>query len=105
MKSLIPILITGVFIFGLFPCQAKAQILEPNQAAYGMDYAPCTQGLERRVTKVEGMESVSVSQNNSLLEEILNSGNNLTLRTIRKLIEDSGFQPGDTEFKVADMVI
>lgn len=100
MKYLTSILITGIIMVGLFPHQSNAQILELRQIVYGMDCAPCAHGLEQRISKMEGVESVTVSLNNELLEAKFTPGNRLTLMEIRKSVEESGFLPKDAELKV-----
>lgn len=77
-----------------------AQILELKQTVYGMDCAPCAHGLENRISNLEGVESATVSLNNSLLQAKLKTGNKLTLSKIMKSVEDSGFQPKEAELKV-----
>lgn len=104
MKYLTSILLTGFILTGLITHPSSAQILELKQTVYGMDCAPCAHGLEKRMSNLEGVESATVSLNNSLLEAKLNSENNLTLLKIRKSVEDSGFQPKEAELKIAGVI-
>lgn len=105
MKNLIAILFGGILLAAMFSRPAEAQILELRQTVFGMDCAPCAHGLEQRMSKLEGVESVSVSLNNSLLTATLDPGNRLTLVKVRKSIKDSGFQPKEAELTVAGTIL
>lgn len=104
MKYLLSTLVSAVFLFGIFSSQTEAQIIELRQTVYGMDCAPCAHGLANRISNMEGVESVSVSLNNSLLEVTFNAENDLTLREIQKSVEDSGFQPKEAELKITGFI-
>lgn len=81
-------------MIGLFliPLQGQAQLLEVKQTVFGMDCAPCAYGLEKRIQRIEGVESASVSLNNGLLTASLEESNHLTLNRIRMAVQESGFQ-------------
>ncbi|MEP1305396.1 MAG: heavy metal-associated domain-containing protein [Balneola sp.] len=66
--------------------------MEVKQTVYGMDCSPCAHGLEKRIKKMDGIQSASVSLNNGLLSAVLNKENKLTLEEIRNAIENSGFK-------------
>ncbi|MEP1938686.1 MAG: heavy metal-associated domain-containing protein [Balneola sp.] len=90
MKIQIITLILGILIF--LPTKINAQLLEVKQTVYGMDCSPCAHGLEKRIKKMDGIQSASVSLNNGLLSAVLNKENKLTLEEIRNAIENSGFK-------------
>ncbi len=90
MKNYIVSLIIGLFL--MLPLGAQAQLLEVKQTVFGMDCAPCAYGLEKRIQKMDGVQSVSVSLNDGLLTADLKQTNALTLQGIRKAVEESGFK-------------
>jgi copper chaperone CopZ len=74
------------------PTISNAQLLEVKQTVFGMDCSPCAHGLEKRIKKMDGIQSASVSLNDGLLTAKLNNDNMLTLKEIRDAIENSGFK-------------
>lgn len=103
MKHLAFILFVTGFIWNL-PLDGQAQLLEVKQTVYGMDCAPCAYALENRINKLEGITSVSVSLNDGLLTAALTDENALTLKQIRKAVEESGFSAKKAEIKVSGTV-
>lgn len=97
MKNYILTFMIGLF---LIPLQGQAQLLEVKQTVFGMDCAPCAYGLEKRIQRIEGVESASVSLNNGLLTANLEKENKLTLQRIRKAVEESGFQANEATITV-----
>ncbi|MEO9885055.1 MAG: heavy metal-associated domain-containing protein [Balneola sp.] len=98
MKIQIITLILGILIF--LPTKTKAQLLEVKQTVYGMDCSPCAHGLEKRIKKMDGVQSASVSLNNGLLSAVLNKENKLTLEELRNAIENSGFKAQSADIVV-----
>ncbi len=90
MKNYILSLVFSSFL--LVPLGSHAQLLEVKQTVFGMDCAPCAYGLEKRIQKMDGIQSVSVSLNDGLLTADLKQTNALTLQGIRKAVEESGFK-------------
>lgn len=90
MKNYILLLVIGSFL--LIPLESQAQLLEVKQTVFGMDCAPCAYGLEKRIQKMDGIQSVSVSLNDGLLNTTLKQNNALTLQAIRQAVEESGFK-------------
>ena len=90
MKIQITTLILGILMFS--PTISNAQLLEVKQTVFGMDCSPCAHGLEKRIKKMDGIQSASVSLNNGLLTAMLKNDNMLTLKEIRNAIENSGFK-------------
>jgi copper chaperone CopZ len=101
MKNYILTLITVLF---LLPLGSQAQLLEVKQTVFGMDCAPCAYGLEKRIQKMDGIQSVSVSLNDGLLTADLKQGNTLRLEGIRKAIEESGFKAKEATITVAGKI-
>lgn len=102
MKNHILPLIIGLFL--VFPLGSHAQLLEVNQTVFGMDCAPCAYGLEKRIQKMEGVQSASVSLNKGLLVADLEENNQLTLKRIREAIKESGFQAREATVTVRGKV-
>ncbi len=98
MKIQIITLILGILIF--LPTKTNAQLLEVKQTVYGMDCSPCAHGLEKRIKKMDGVQSASVSLNNGLLSAVLNKENKLTLKELRNAIENSGFKAQSADIVV-----
>lgn len=90
MKNYILLLVISSFL--LVPLGSQAQLLEVKQTVFGMDCAPCAYGLEKRIQKMDGIQSVSVSLNDGLLKTSLKQNNALTLQAIRQAVEESGFK-------------
>lgn len=98
MKIQIITLILGTLIF--LPTESNAQLLEVKQTVFGMDCSPCAHGLEKRIKKMNGIQSASVSLNDGLLTAMLNNDNMLTLEEIRNAIENSGFKAQSADIVV-----
>jgi len=98
MKIQIITFILGILIF--LPTKTNAQLLEVKQTVYGMDCSPCAHGLEKRIKKMDGIQSASVSLNNGLLSAVLNKENKLTLEELRNAIENSGFKAQSADIVV-----
>ncbi len=87
--------------FLLFPVtNASAQITEVKQTVFGMDCSPCAHGLEKRIKKMDGVKSASVSLNDGQLTASFTDDNTLTLKEIRSAIKNSGFDPKSATIKV-----
>ena len=102
MKNYILSLIIGLFL--VLPLGAQAQLLEVKQTVFGMDCAPCAYGLEKRIQKMDGVESASVSLNDGLLTANLKKDNKLTLSGIRQAVEESGFKAKEADITVEGTV-
>lgn len=99
MKHL-PIMLLVAGLAWAIPKEGQAQLMEVKQTVFGMDCAPCAYALENRMNKLEGVTSASVSLNDGLLTAELAEENTLTLRQIRKSVEESGFSPREAEISV-----
>jgi len=102
MKNYIASLIISLFL--LLPLGSQAQLLEVKQTVFGMDCAPCAYGLEKRIQKMDGIQSASVSLNEGLLTTNLEKNNQLTLKGIRKAVEESGFKAKEATITVAGKI-
>lgn len=102
MKNYILPLILGLFL--LLPLRSQAQLLEVKQTVFGMDCAPCAYGLEKRIQKMDGVESASVSLNDGLLTANLKKDNKLSLSGIRRAVEESGFKAKEANITVKGTV-
>ncbi|MDR8390493.1 heavy-metal-associated domain-containing protein [Aliifodinibius sp. S!AR15-10] len=101
MKNYIVLFLIGHF---LIPLQGQGQLLEVKQTVFGMDCAPCAYGLEKRIQKMDGVESASVSLNDGLLTANLKQDNKLTLSDIRQAVEESGFKAKEANITVTGTV-
>jgi len=103
MKNYIASLIISLFL--LLPLGSQAQLLEVKQTVFGMDCAPCAYGLEKRIQKMDGIQSASVSLNDGLLTTNLKKDNQLTLKGIREAVEESGFKAKEATITVAGKIM
>ena len=103
MKNYILTLMVGLFL--LLPLGAQAQLSEVKQTVFGMDCAPCAYGLEKRIQKMDGIESVSVSLNDGVLNATLKQNNVLTLKAIRQAVEESGFKAKEATISASGTII
>ena len=102
MKNYILSLVISSFL--LIPLGSQAQLLEVKQTVFGMDCAPCAYGLEKRIQKMDGIQSVSVSLNDGLLTADLKPNNTLTLQAIRQAVEESGFKAKDATISASGTI-
>ena len=80
---------------------AHAQILEARQAVFGMDCSPCAYSLERRLGRLDGVEGVTVSLNESEAVVRLRNGNAARLGALREAVREAGFDPRATALRLA----
>jgi copper chaperone CopZ len=97
MKKLI--LIFGFIVVAASP--ARAEILEAEQTALGMDCAPCAYSIELGMKKFKGAKDFEISLNKQTVAIRFKPGNKVKLAEIRKFVEDKGFAAKETKLRVA----
>lgn len=80
---------------------AWAELRKVDQTVYGMDCAPCAYGVEKGITKLDGVESATVSLNDGVAVVELVAGNELSIADIQRVVSDGGFTPQDARVEVA----
>ena len=72
---------------------ARAELLSVDLAVEGMDCVSCISGLETKLKRMRGVESVRVDASNNLVALKLGPGNTVRLDRIRDDIKGVGFTP------------
>lgn len=90
-------LAAAVLILGFAVANAAgaAGLSEVKQTVFGMDCAPCAHGVEKGLSKIDGVKDVSVSLNDGYALVWLEPDNAVTLEQIRRVIRENGFTPKD----------
>ncbi|MFQ5569611.1 MAG: cation transporter [Rhodothermales bacterium] len=84
----------------LLPSSAQAQLQEVQQTVFGMDCAPCAYGLEKRIKRIEGVQSATVSLDKGLAHIQFQADNQVTLETLRTAVEESGFSAEEATVRI-----
>jgi copper chaperone CopZ len=94
---------TAILILGLALANAAAAagLAEVKQTIFGMDCAPCAHGIETGLSKIEGVQDVTVSLNDGYALVKLRPDNAVTLEQIRLVIRENGFTPKDATLVVS----
>jgi copper chaperone CopZ len=87
--------------FALANAAAAAGLSEVKQTVFGMDCAPCAHGVEKGLSKIDGVKDVSVSLNDGYALVRLEPDNAVTLEQIRLVIRENGFTPKDAAVVVS----
>ena len=66
-----------------------------TQTIFGMDCAPCAHGVQKNLTKLEGVRSATISLNDGYAQMDFTDDNSVTLEQIRETIRENGFTPKD----------
>lgn len=98
-STLIIPLIMAEFIF-LPSEKGEAQILELDQIIFGMDCAPCAKGVENRMKRMDGVQSVVLDLNKGEASLTFTDHHTTSLQQIHKSIIDGGFSPKEARIKV-----
>lgn len=59
----------------------------------GLSCAFCAYGLENNLKELEGVEKVEINLKDGIASLILKEGKDITDKTLRKVVKDSGFTP------------
>lgn len=92
------ILILG---FALANVAGAAGLTEVKQTVFGMDCAPCAHGVEKGLSKMDGVKHASVSLNDGYALLELKPDNTVTLELIRRVIRENGFTPKDATIVIS----
>lgn len=90
-----------ILVFALATAAGAAGLSEVKQTIFGMDCAPCAHGIEKGLSKIDGIEDVSVSLNDGYALVRLEPDNAVTLEQIRLVIRENGFTPKDAAIVVS----
>ncbi|MCR4319039.1 MAG: heavy-metal-associated domain-containing protein [Candidatus Brocadiaceae bacterium] len=91
--SLIQIAFVAITVF-LTPSLAQAQIYSLSVVVEGMSCPFCVYGVEKRLTTVEGVKSVTISMNDGVATLIAKEERSVNINQVTPAVRDSGFTPG-----------
>jgi copper chaperone CopZ len=91
MRTVLMLAAAGALVFLIAPEPADAQLVRVTETIYGMDCAPCAYGVERRLTRMDGVTDVTLSLNEGFADVVFADRNSITLNDIRTAIRRSGF--------------
>ncbi|MBL3600578.1 MAG: heavy-metal-associated domain-containing protein [gamma proteobacterium endosymbiont of Lamellibrachia anaximandri] len=87
------LLLASLLLFTVSPGWAGTpQVVEIEVT--GMTCPFCVYGTEKKLNKLQGVESADVSLKNKQARIVMKQGESADLETIRKAIFDAGFTPG-----------
>jgi mercuric ion binding protein len=89
----------------LLTVPTEAQIVRVEVAVDGMACPFCAYGIEKRLKRVDGVDSVVIHLNAGLAKVTAAEASGLDLREIRKAIEKAGFTPGRLEAEAFGTVV
>lgn len=87
--------------FALANAAGADGLSEVKQTVFGMDCAPCAHGVEKGLSKMDGVQDASVSLNDGYALVKLKPDNAVTLEQIRQVIRENGFTPKGATVVVA----
>jgi copper chaperone CopZ len=97
---------TGLLSIAAIGASAKAEgLLEVEQIVFGMDCTPCAYGVEKSLSRLPGVEKVTVSLNQGKASLILAPANRVTIQQIRTRIRDGGFTPKEAYVRAAGKIM
>lgn len=98
------LLLLGLTALAIAPAWAGG-LREVDQTIFGMDCAPCAAGVEKGLSKLEGVASVRVSLNEGKAIIALDPDSRTTLAQIREVIRHNGFTPKDARATIVGRTI
>jgi len=89
--------VAAVFSFSLQA--AQAELRQVKQSIRGMDCAPCAYGIQKDLGNLKGATNIEVSLNNANAVIGLAPNNQVSLKDIRKVVRNGGFQPHGAQIR------
>lgn len=90
---LIQVVFVVIIVF-LASSLAQAQIYSLSVVAEGISCPFCVYGVERKLKKVEGVKSVTVSIKDGVVTLVAKEGQSININQVPTAVRDSGFTPG-----------
>jgi copper chaperone CopZ len=87
-------LLTGLLMFTPLSWAGKPQVVDIEVT--GMTCPFCVYGTEKKLNKLPGVDTATVSLKNKQARIVMTPGENADLDAIHKAIVDAGFTPGET---------
>ncbi|HUQ95092.1 MAG TPA: heavy metal-associated domain-containing protein [Bryobacteraceae bacterium] len=78
----------------------RAEYLRIEQDFGAMDCASCSEFIQNKLNKNQGVQSVEVDRKRNVVRVILKPGNTVRVRQVRDFVEQSGFKPKETRVTV-----
>lgn len=88
---------TAAFLLVLAPPPAQAQVRQATVDVAGMACPFCAYGLEKRLRKVEGVDSVEVELKEGRATLNVGEGSSIDLPAVVEAVHEAGFTPGRLE--------
>jgi copper chaperone CopZ len=96
----------GFLLLVAIATPAKAEgLIEVEQTVFGMDCAPCAYGIEKSLSRLPGVEKVTVSLNQGKASLTLAPRNRVTIQQIRTRIRDGGFTPKQAYVRAVGKIV
>ena len=96
MRLFIQIVFVSMLIF-IIPSLAQGQINRVTVSVDGMSCPFCAYGVEKKLKKVGGVDSITISMKEGTATLEAREGESINISQVPKAIRDAGFTPGKTQ--------